>query len=241
MLLVDKNKIFPNQLIDNNPTECTAIAACDIAGNILNTVFDYDFTYAMTLRLEGSQPTTAGADPYIAMQSAFFYGMLPFAEQDFSSKELGELYAANWKNYSAVDIASALKYAQKGVKCLGSFDEIVSFIAATRTGVSLPLKWYQTFNVPPPSGVLPTPAGQFSYHNVACYGITDDGLLILKPWLGSDFGDHGYVYMSRSTFKAATLPYQYAYGFDPAANRILSIIWLALTRLRLVDAYNSLK
>jgi len=222
---LDHLQQFPNQLVDGDPSECVALSVADIAGNIDSQLYDPDIIYAYTLRLMGQQPNTGGLDPYTGMLCPVVYGLLPISLETFTAKTMGELYVANYQNYTPDERIAALKWARRGVMPLYSYAEIAGYLSAYRTGVSLAVKWYESFNTPNQDGTLPAPVGAFSYHNVAVYEETDKGFRV-KPWLGPQFGDGGYVYMSETTLE---LVYQSAYGFDPNAWRWLSLAKIAVT------------
>jgi len=60
-----------------------------------------------------------------------------------------------------------------------------------------------SFMVPNADGTLPEADGGMTFHCVAAYrSVLINGVeyLRIKPWLGKDFGDHGYVYLSREQF-----------------------------------------
>lgn len=232
-MTTDTLKRMPNQDIENRPTECVAETVCDILGNAYRIPFDPGFTYAMTLRLERSTPTTAGSDPLMGMQSAILYGVLETSQEPFDATTVGELYEANWQNYTDANRQDALKWTQNGIISMWTFADVVAYLKAYNLGVSFPMRWYQNFNVVAHDGNLPIPAGLYSDHNINIVGITDDNRLIAKPWLGPDYGDGGYCYLSESIFNQVQDHYYAAYGFNPGANRIFSIISICLTRLRL--------
>ncbi len=222
---LDKLKNFPNQLIDGDPTECVALTVADICGNMDGVPYDPDFLYAYTLKLMGKEPNTSGLDPLTGMLTPVVYGLLPLSAADFSAKVMGELYVANYKNYSMDDRLLAQKFPRTGVKSLWSHQEIVDFINKTQTGVSMSIKWYGSFALCGSKGILPEPTGNFSYHNVAVYDGGPDGLM-LKPWLGGGFGHGGYCYMSESIFNEV---FQSAAGFVDSW-RWFSLASIATTR-----------
>ena len=228
--MLDYNQQFPNQEIDNNQTECVALTVTDICGNIDSQLYDPDFSYAFTLKLLGVQPTTAGLDPYSGMLSAVAYGLLPISLETFTSKVMGELYAANFQNYPSKDPPAALKWAMRGVKQFYSYQDIIRHLDASKTGVALAMRWYSSFNTPNQDGSLPAPIGQFSHHMVAVYGHDARGLQI-KPWLGKDFGQGGYTYLSEATFN---LVVQSAFAFDPAAWRWMSLAKIAVSHPKII-------
>lgn len=217
--------MMPNQLIDGDPTECVALSVADICANIDTQLYDPDFVYAMTLKLMNQQPTTAGLDPYSGMIEAVAYGLLPITLETFTAKVMGELYVANYQNYPAADRTAAMKWAKRGVIPLYTYSAIVDWLMTQRTGVSLAIQWFESFNTPNADGTLPAPSGSFSYHNVAVYDDVLQGLVI-KPWLGPSFGKGGYVYLSETTFN---LIFQSAAGFDQNGWRWLSLAKIAVT------------
>lgn len=227
---VDSGEWFPNQRINGAPDECVAITVTDILGDKLNINLDPDFTYAMTLRLEGSVPTTAGSDPWSGMLSAVGYGVLPMSDADFTALANGELYVSNWQNYSVQDKQTALVYAQNGGKNVSLDFNSVLTAAKANFGVSLPMLWYSSFMAPNEDGTLPYASGPTSNHNVrVCGQITIGGVvyMILKPWLGKEYGKEGYCFMSQNQFIICA---KAAYVFDSTANRFFSLLGIAITK-----------
>jgi len=223
---LDTLQQFPNQTTDGNQTECVALSVADIVGNITGQLYDPDYVYACALKIMNLPPNTNGLDPYAGMLAAILYGLLPISLEDFSAKTIGELYVANWQNYAVDDRTTAQEHVMKGVKSLHSFDDITKYMTTYKAGVSLALRWYESFNSPDSNGLLKEPAGSFTYHNVAIYELTPLGLRV-KPWLGSDFGDHGYVYMTPNVFEQC---FEEAYAYDPATWRWFSLATMAVTR-----------
>jgi len=221
----DHNQVFPNQIIDGNQTECVALTVADICGNIDSELYDPDILYAYTLRLMNQWPNTGGLDPYTGMLTPIVYGNLPVSLETFTAKTVGELYVANWQNYTPYQRIMAQQHTKRGVKRLYSFSDITNYLDTYRCGVSLAVKWYQSFNSPAADGTLPPPTGEFSYHNVAVY---DDpfGYLLIKPWLGATYGQGGYARMPQATFNQVFIS---AAGFDPNAWRWGNLVQIALT------------
>src|ERR1700722_6183561 len=110
---VDIGLQMPNQGTDSAPTECTGYASTDLGTDIDHNLYSPDWAYAQTLRMEGSQPTTAGADPLTAMQVAVSQGLLPRSVAPISCETMGELYCANWANWNtwAYLATNALQWA----------------------------------------------------------------------------------------------------------------------------------
>lgn len=221
---VDRLKRFPSQLIEQRPTECQAETVSDLLANINGAPFDPGFTYAMTLKLQGSQPSTAGADPLAAMLSAVVYGALPTEKEPFDASSMGELFEANWLNYPAQDVPLARNYITRGVVPLYDYQEIVSYLNRCEAGVSLTVKWFSSFNSPNADGTLPPPSGTYTIHNVAVYEAPLKGFRV-KPWLGSQYGDGGYAYMSQTIFNQVFIA---SYGYDTNASRWFSLAKIAL-------------
>ncbi len=223
---LDRLQLFPNQRIDGNPQECVALTVADICGNIDMVPYSPDFLYAYTLKLMGREPNTSGLDPLTGMLTPIVYGLLPMIAAEITAQQMSELYIANWRNYSPYVRSVAQKTSRKGVISLYSYQEIISYLNRYQQGVSLSVKWYESFNLTGPNGLLPEPRGNFTYHNVAVYDHPLQGLQ-LKPWLGSNFGDGGYCYMNQSIFNEV---FQSSAGFDPNAWRWLSLASIAVTR-----------
>ncbi len=228
---LDRNRVFYNQLVDGDFTECGGIAASDIQGNIIGIAPDPDFSYAMGLRAAGSDPTTAGSDPKADMDGVVCWGILPASAETFTAATKGELWVANYQNYPADQQAIALQYTNLGVKNIGAdFDAIKAYIQQSGWGVSLPVHWYQNFTTVGTDGRLPSPNGGYTLHCVAVYGtIVVDGndYLIVKPWLGPNYGSNGYAYLSRQVFAMIA---QGAYGYDYRGIRWAYIVGLMVAR-----------
>lgn len=216
---LDTNKVFPNQEIDNDQTECVALTVADIAGNTDKQLYDPDMVYAMTLLLEGQQPNTNGLDPEQGMMAAICFGLLPISLETFTAKTMGELYVANAANYTPIQKAAMAQHVKNGKKDLFTYADVVAEIQAGNP-VSLPMHWYQNFTTAEES--LTQPIGQFTNHNVAVYDADPVKGIMIKPWLGPDYGIGGYTWMSETIFTqvfAGT-----AYAFDPTALRWLSLL-----------------
>ena len=222
---LDHNQQFPNQLIDGDPQECVALSVADIAGNIDSQLYDPDEVYALCLKLLNEAPNTNGLDPFTGMLTAVAYGLLPISYEAFTAKVMGELYVANFRNYTPQEFTASLRWAKKGVVTLDSYSDICGWLLSQKTGVSLAMKWYQSFDTPNADGTLPAPSGTYSLHNVAVYDDVLQGLVI-KPWLGPTFGAGGYAYLSQANFD---LVVQGMWAFSPNAWRWLSLAQIAVT------------
>lgn len=219
---LDTLKLFPNQLTDFDGTECTALSVTDIAGNIYGIPFSNDFTYAATLNLENITPTTAGADPRAAMYSVPLYGLLPAANEIFTSKTMGELYSANFANYTTGEKQLALKYPMCAKPVPLDYDDIVK-VLQSGYAVSLAMKWYWG-STPPVVLTAPTAGQLFTNHNVPVYEVDPRGLRV-KPLLGANAGENGYCFLPKETFDATA---EFAMQFDTKASVRLQAISLKI-------------
>lgn len=220
---LDKLKLFPNQLTDSDQTECCALTVSDIAGNIFNTPFSNDFTYAATLNLENIAPTDAGADPRAAMYSVPLYGLLPASFETFTSKTEGELYAANFANYTPAQKQLAKEYQMCAKPVPMDYQDVIK-VLQSGYAVSLAMKWYWGSN-PPTILTLPTVGQQFTNHNVAVYDWEDPRGLTVKPWLGASAGENGYCFLPRDSFNASA---EFTMQFDSKASVALQTISLKI-------------
>ena len=236
---VDRNKFFPDQCKDKRFTECTGETIADIAGNdfsIYSKVqMDPDFAYAAGFAVSGVTPCDQGEDPWNVMLGAVAYGSLPVTEQDWDASTKGELYVANFDHYSPADKQTALQFTMPGAcKVNIDFDAVLDSINTTGLGVAIAMKWYGVCDM---NSVLLPSNGAFSYHCVAAYGQkTVNGVpcITIKPWIGPDCGDHGYMYLTREEFQACVMG---AYAFNPNASRWASLIGIAVTRFPYLMSY----
>lgn len=217
-----------NQNINGETTECAAIAVADLWGNILGKPQDPDYTYAAALKVMNLAPNTGGLDPLCAMQSAVVFHTLPASQETFTALTSGELYIANFNNYTAAQQQFAQSTtAPNGIAAFGSYQEIVNWLALNKGGVAIPMSWYPSFMTPNADGTLPQPQGTPSNHVVTCYYEDSRGLQI-KPNLGANFGQNGYVYLPEDIFNQAKTAFNYSFAFDPNAYRWLSIASIAI-------------
>lgn len=237
---IDRCIWFPNQLIDGDATECVGLTVCNLTTNKTGIIYDPDFTYAMVFRLQGKEPSTAGVDPFAGMQSAVAYGLLPASADTLPALQYGELYVANWQNYSQTQRDLALQNVRNGVKTLDlDFNSIIARCAVNTEGVGLVMAWYDSFMTPPEDGRLPPPSGATTSHEVAvCGQVTIEGevRMIIKPHLGKSYGAGGFGSLSMAQFyKCATS----AHMFDDSQARWTSLIGIALTKFPFLSDYVS--
>lgn len=235
---MDKMGRMPNQLSDNSLFECTALSTTDIAGNILGRLFSADFTYAATNFLSGVAPgiDPQGANPWIAIQSAIAYGLLPQEDATFTALTTNELYTADWSHYPQNQRTIALQHVmQGGIRFGKDYEAVRAYMRQTGWGVMLSSTWYQSF-MSAPGGVLPPPAGGTSAHAPTVY-LGDNGMdMYLKPLIGKDWGDGGYALLTRERFNQIVSDVQ---GFNPNGNRWISLIAILITRYPFLAEFTS--
>ena len=217
---------FPNQDIENRPTECVGETIADIIGNLVGAPCDAGYSYAATLRVMNVAPTTAGSDPYSGVLGGVVYGGLATQKEPFDATTTSELYEANLANYPTPDEQAAQQYAQNGITLLTSYESIVDFLSIGAGGVTLPITWYSSFMAPQPNGTLPPPLGTTTSHCVAVYEATPLGLRV-KPWIGPGYGAGGYCFLPEALFTSIFIEGQ-AWGFNKGASRWFSLATTAL-------------
>jgi hypothetical protein len=229
-LEIDKLKWFPNEPVSGDNNFCVGFTVSDVVGNIIGQPCDLEFSYAAGLHVAGSTPTTLGEDPTCGMLGAAIFGALPVSLETFTSQTTSQLYTANFANYTPFQRSAALKNAQNGLLALRTYQDITNYLNTYKQGVSLAMRWYESFNVPNSEGTLPVPSGNSTNHNVGVWGGDEKGLLI-KPYLGASWGLGGYCYLPEillpQIFYAAS-------GFDPNAWRWLTLATNALQHQNLI-------
>ncbi len=226
---MDRNKIFPNQLVDGDLYECVALTVADLTGNILGFPVNPDFTYAATLSLEGVTPGVdpQGSDPWTALQSAVGYGVLPQSLAAFTAKTKGELYASDFRDYGPTQRQVAVQHQMVAPINLGvDYDRMITWMRKIGQGVMIPLTWFSEFGVAP-NGIIPPPAGQTSNHCVAAYLDTDNTTVLIKPWLGSTWGRGGYGTLTRELYNTIAKD---TFAFNPNGSHWWAIVAILLTQ-----------
>lgn len=224
---LDTNKFFSQQLDPNehDAEECVGLTIADILGNKLDQLVDPDFSYSLGFYIRGLTPSDTGIDPFAAVSATIAYGALPVSLETWNAKTTSALYSANFLNFTPQQVAAALKLAQNGFKTLSSVSDYANYLSKYKMGALLGMKWYPEFLGAGESLPIPT-TSNFSEHAVAVYDYDPMKGLLIKPWLGSGYGNGGYSWMSESVFN---LTYQSGYGFTSDSYRWISLvnIWLA--------------
>lgn len=236
---VDSGLQMPNQNTDQAETECTNYTTTDLATDIDKQIYSPDWGYAQTLRMEGSEPTTEGADPLTAMEVGISQGFLPRASVSLTASNSGELFCANYKNWPTILGTLALKWTKIDVyNALGngtSFYSVLSASVKSGRGVSVATNWYPEWEQIGPNGILPMPASlseSSTGHNYAVKGqktIEGKTYWIVKSWQGSSYGDGGWCYMSQEIANAVMgFPGSVAFLYAPSGNQ-----WVARVKIML--------
>lgn len=227
---LDKNRQFPNQLIDGDPHFCVGLWITDTCANTDGNFYDPDFSIAAYYRLTGQTPPLnfTGVGPYLAACAAVVYGLQIISEETFNAKVMGEQYVANPANYSSPQDTVAFQFARKAVVQFNTFAQIAAWIQNRQLPAGIHVHWYPNFMTPNPDGTLPAPVGTPSDHMVAVYDYDQVKGFLVKPWLGAQFGQGGYVWISEAIFNAIWVE---AYAFDPNGWRWLSLATIAVKQL----------
>lgn len=212
---VDAGLTMPDQNADGNPYSCTAYTTCDLGTDQDKVIYSPEYTYMKTLVMQNLPPETNGSDIRPALKSAKVYGLLPKASKPVILDGKGEDFTAQVSVWPlGLDAISGLLEHRKGdyfnVYDDGGLDWYDSFKSALwinrddKRGISLGTPWlwnsaprgflteYFTYNGPSSVG----------WHNWKICGwkvIDGQEYLIGKPWCGRNYGDNGFVYVSRAT------------------------------------------
>ncbi len=225
---LDKLQRFPNQNLEARAEECVGETVADIIGNIIGTPMDAGFSYAAAHRVGRTLNTIKGADPLAGMLGGVVYGALATIKEPFDATTTSERYEGDIANYPPTDVLLAHAFAQNGVVFLDGAYEIASWVENRGSGIMVPMKWYENFMQPNPDGTLPMPAGNtYTYHVTACYRFDPQRGFQIKPWLGPDFGDHGYCYIPAGMLASVS---DAAYAFNSSAWRWMQLAKIGVTR-----------
>lgn len=226
----DKLGLFPNEPTSGDANECVGFTVADILGNIIGQPCDVEFSYAAGLHVAGGVPSTLGEDPRCGMLGGAIFGGLPVSLETFTSLNTSQLYAANFNNYTVFQKVNALKNAQNGLLELRNYQGIANYLHTHKQGVSLAIRWFESFLTPNSDGTLPVPSGESTNHNVGVWWEDEKGLLI-KPYLGNNYGIGGYVILPEVMLPQV---FYWAGGFNPNAWRWLTLATNALQHPNLI-------
>lgn len=231
----------PNQNGDNKPTECTSYFISKTLTDYKKKLYAPGFSYGATMFTEGVIPTTAGANPLAALQSAVICGVLP---APFAFPVQTEIEDANWNNWNATQRQVALSSSAVDVhNALGYTDAFTSILSTVWTGqvaVALCTPFYREWEIGTGSdGIMPMPddvndiAG-LPWH---CYsGLGQDivngkSLIETEVWIGPSWGKNGKGFLSQDIVNAVmAVPGAGALVLIMAGNRWLPLCRIVVTR-----------
>ncbi len=212
--LLDTGLWNPSQDADGKQTECTSYFIADTFTDYKKKLYAPGFSYGATMFTEGVQPTTAGADPLAALQSAVICGALP---APFAVPDQSELEDANWNNWNTTQKAVGLNNAAVDVhSALGFTDAFTSILSAMWTGqvaVALCTPFYEEWLNIGPDGIIPMPQNVMAttglpWHCHAAKGKkTINGVPYIpdKVWIGPSWAHNGIGYMPQNVLNAVML------------------------------------
>ncbi len=183
----------PDQNKDGFPEGCTGYTQSELCQDEDQVRYKPAFTYKQTL-LIGGLPDGQPCNMYDSLKSTIVYGV----QRDTETTDQ-EAYTHKRGQYYQIERTNGLDW----------FDAIRSALWVNRGGrrsVSVATPWYPEFNFPI-AGVVNTPDTTHGFdvfpgHNYKICGWKTIGaipLLIVKPWCGANYGDHGFAYFSRET------------------------------------------
>lgn len=189
----------PNQNADGLPYGCTGYAQSQLCQDEDQTQYKPQYTYDRTLLMENSQEGQ-GCNIRDSLKSVAVYGVQALSE----NTDQEAMKHARAPYFSVQAINGDFFYAIQNALWLNRLE---------RRSVSLGSPWFAEWERVGPDAVMPVPAysgvaSQYPWHNYKCSGFTNkrsDGTLIrngeiflkIASWQGPNYGDKGWVYMSR--------------------------------------------
>lgn len=198
----DAGLSVPNQMAQDNrfnpplpslPFGCTGETSTDICGDEDKATYDPKYTYDKTCEMEG-HGADQGCQIRNSMGSLTIYGL----RKDGETQAQAEVRKRG--QYFFIEKISGRDW----------FDSFRTALRNNKRSISMGIPWFIEWRFPQRDGIL-TPnfiydgkPEHYAWHNVKVCGekILADGTpaLRVKPWLGIDYGDNGFVYMDRATF-----------------------------------------
>lgn len=230
----------PSQEADGKPTECTAYYLADTLTDYNKKLYSPGFSYGATMFTEGVEPTTAGADPLAALQSAVICGVLP---SSYAFPVQDELMDANWGNWNTTQRAVGLNNAAVDVhNALGYTDPFNSILSTIWTGgvaVALCTPFYREWLNVGSDGILPMPANVNDIDGLPwhCWSgkgkdtVNEKSYIVGKVWIGPPWGQNGVGLMSQEVCNAVmTVPGAGALVLIMSGKRWLPLAKIVVTR-----------
>lgn len=192
---VDLGITMPDQIAEGLPWGCTGETQTDNLVDEMAVKLRAEFTYLKTCLMEGHGPNQ-GCQLRTSLNSTQVYGVQ-------KETETTDVEAAQHKGGQFYNI-----YDDGG---LDWFDSIRDAIRRENKGASCGAPWFPTWSAIGLRGMLPMPTtfeletarkqpNKLLWHNFSCKGwrtIKGVPYLMIKSWQGKNYGDNGWVYMSR--------------------------------------------
>lgn len=202
----------PDQGEDGRATGCTGYTVAEICSNEDQFRYSHDFNFMKTLQLMNVPPDYQGADLRKAAKVPCSFGLLPMDDQPADLFPCSQAWAANQANWPLSLDDEAIKFKKPAYLPIQAitqdwFDSIRNALVegkAEKRTVGVGTRWSQDFENPilMHSYILTdTPSNLAWGHAYVFVGWKQIGslpYLIAKTWQGKDYGDNGYVYMSRT-------------------------------------------
>lgn len=185
--LADRTGEFPDQNADNYPQGCTGYTQNDLGQNELNAKFDPAYVYINTLTL-ANLPPHSPCQVRDSLKAVRMWGLQP--------REGGNALEYKRGAYFSVDKVDGSYF--EGVRSALWLNRLEH-----RT-VSVGSPWFWG-TILPTGGIFPMPK-KFKWingHNWEVVGwktLEGKPHLICKAWVGPNWGDKGYGYMSKEIF-----------------------------------------
>lgn len=199
--LTNFNQNIPNPVFGTpaQPEGCTGMTTADVNTDADHIEYNPYFPYEKTCYIM-NVPIGQPCDMTDALNAPQVYGLLALGENT-------DALALNHKKqaFSVNPIGGDL------------FQGIISAMYTKNCSVSLAGTWFSSFDQPV-NGILPYPSGQTSGHNWKVCGLkTINGVpyAICKPWIGGNWGQSGFCYMSREILNKVGSE---AFTFQPTTN-----------------------
>jgi hypothetical protein len=209
---LDVGLLNQNQEADGKDTECTSYYITNTFTNRLMKTFEPGFSYGATMFTENVQPTTEGADPLAALQSAVICGALPTiycTQEELAQSEIMDANFSNWATQQQLALQTCAVDVHNVLGFTDPFNSILSTMWTGQVAVAICTPWYEEW-MTAPNGVLPMPA---NVNNVSglpwhCYSgegketISEKEHIVTKPWIGASWGANGFGYLSQEVCNA---------------------------------------
>lgn len=178
----------PDNLFGNPafPNGCTAFTTTDIATDEDKVQYNPGFTYARTLLIEDAAPNSP-CSIEDSMKSSTDYGLQAHGETDTDALTHRRAPYFEIRPHNGQDW----------------FDAARSAIQTNKRSISVGTQWFPEFTA---SGGVVDDFNLRSTTDWHCYKVSGwipkgtNIYLIVKPWLGPEYGDNGFFYFSRTAF-----------------------------------------